>query len=191
MRVLIGILCLLALPLASSAAQGQRRDPCTLPDGGVRRGAPAQARDRAQTSGQGQKSGLNQDRSLSCEVPESPPPPAPPASGSAEIRGASFADNDFSFTWSSGEPGLSGWIIELNGPVSGRASTDGNGGFSFASLPGGIYTVCQQPQLSWWQTLPMEGANCASGMVGYIVVIPEGSASRFEGHDFGNAPITQ
>ncbi len=194
MRILKVLFFLAALPImaAAQSAQGQaqRRDPCTLPEGGVRRGAPADAKVRAQSSGQGQKSGLNQDRSVNC-APTAPPGDElpPPTSETAEISGTAFGDLDMSFTRSAGELGLAGWTITLSGPVSVSTVTDADGNYSFVGLPAGTYLVCQSLlPFGWMQTVPMTGADCgASGTVGYTrVVSPDMPGVRFIGNDFGN-----
>jgi hypothetical protein len=85
---------------------------------------------------------------------------------------------------------LAGWTITLSGPVSASSVTDAFGNYSFAGLPPGTYVVCQAPQIGWWQTVPMGGAECPSGMMGYTrVVVPEAPTVRFIGNDFGNAQI--
>ena len=114
-----------------------------------------------------------------------PPPPVQP-----EIQGAAFGDADMSFSWTTGETGLAGWTITLTGPVSASQVTDASGNYSFVALPPGTYVVCQAPHIGWWQTVPMGGAECPSGMMGYTrVVLPEAPAVRFIGNDFGNAQI--
>jgi hypothetical protein len=197
MRILKVLFFLAALPImaAAQSAQGQaqRRDPCTLPEGGVRRGAPADAKARAQSSGLGQKSGLNQDRSVNC-TPTPPPGDElpPPTSETAEIQGTAFGDLDMSFTRDPGEPGLPGRTITLSGPVSASTLTDADGNYSFVGLPVGTYVVCQSPEISSWQSVPMVGADCgASGQVGYtlVVVSPILPGTRFLGNDFGNVLI--
>jgi hypothetical protein len=199
MRILKVLFFLAALPImaAAQSAQGQaqRRDPCTLPEGGVRRGAPADATARAQSSGQGQKSGLNQDRSVNC-TPTAPPPPPPgdelppPTSETAEIQGTAFGDVDVSFTRSAGETGLAGWTITLSGPVSGSTVTDADGNYSFIGLTPGTYVICEDPQIGWWQSAPMDDVGCASGMGGYTrVVSPDAPGVIFRGNDFGNVLI--
>lgn len=123
-------------------------------------------------------------------VPVPPPDTQPPASTGAEISGSAFGDADVSFSWTAGEAGLAGWTITLSGPVSGSTTTDASGNYSFVGLPPGTYVVCQDPQIGWWQTVPMGGAECPSGMMGYTrVVLPTAPAVRFIGNDFGNAQI--
>lgn len=181
MRVARGIAVLLALvctPFVIGAAQGPA-EKCSDKSHPANRGATRSA----DAPGQAKKV---------CDEPETPapPPPPPPTSGgSSEIHGASFSDLDISFSWSTGEPGLSGVVIELFGPITASTTTDASGAYSFTGVPAGLYIVCQQPQVGSWQTLPTEGAVCPSGMIGYILGVPSGETVRYIGNDFGNAPI--
>ncbi len=198
MRALMAVLFLAAMPLATSAAQGQDKgkDVCALPEGGARRGPPSAARDRALNNGNGRKVGLTRDGNA-CVVAEPPPPPPsdtvvpPPPSGTgAEIHGTAFGDLDMSFTRSAGELGLAGWTITLSGAVTASTVTDADGNYSFVGLPAGTYLVCQAPQLSWWQSLPWDGPVCASGNYGYSrTVSPDAPGVSIIGNDFGNVPI--
>ena len=193
MRVLMAMLFLAAMPLATSAAQGQDKgkDVCALPEGGARRGPPSAARDRALNNGNGRKVGLTRDGN-GCVVAEPVPPPPgdplpPPTSETAEIQGTAFGDVNGDFVWSPGETGLEGWTIELSGPVTATAVTDALGNYSFVGLPPGTYTICEAPQISYWQSVPMEGPVCASGSIGYSrTVSTDQPGVRFIGNDFGN-----
>ncbi len=191
MRTSMVVLLLTALPLATGAAQSQDKgkDVCALPAGGARRGPPAAARDRATNNGEGQKVGLTRDaRGCVVQPPVSDPPP--PGVETAEISGTAFGDNDANFVWSTGETGLAGWEIQLSGPVSASTVTDAAGNYSFVGLPPGTYVVCELPQMGWWQSLPMDGAVCAAGTLGYTrVVSADAPGVRFIGNDFGNVPI--
>jgi hypothetical protein len=191
------MLFLAAMPLATSAAQGQDKgkDVCALPEGGARRGPPAAARDRALNNGNGRKVGLTRDGN-GCVVvePPAPLPPGdplpPPTSETAAIQGTAFGDLDVSFTRSAGETGLAGWTITLSGPVSASTVTDVDGNYSFIGLLPGTYVICEEPQLGWWQSAPMVDVGCASGMGGYTrVVSPDAPGVIFQGNDFGNVPI--
>lgn len=189
MRVLMAMLFLAAMPLATSAAQGQDKgkDVCALPEGGARRGPPAAARDRALNNGNGRKVGLTRDAN-GCVVAE--PPPPPPTSETAQISGTAFGDVDASFTRSAGETGLAGWTITLSGPVSGSTVTDADGNYSFIGLTPGTYVICEEPQIGFWQSLPMDGTVCGSGMMGYVrVVSADAPGISIIANDFGNVPI--
>ena len=55
-------------------------------------------------------------------------------------------------------PGLSGWIIYLNGPVNMLDTTDGTGAYSFPNLSQGIYTVGESLKSGWLVTVPVGGS---------------------------------
>jgi len=74
------------------------------------------------------------------------------------ISGTKFFDQNANGTWDTGEPGLEGWTIDLKGPVSASATTDGSGHFSFPNLPLGQYRVCEdQAFAEWTATVPTAG----------------------------------
>jgi hypothetical protein len=182
------LLALVLTPLVAVNAQGRddkcKDKPAVNPAGQVRGNSAAA---RAAAPGQVKKG---------CDVappPVTPPPAEPPPPTTvetAEISGTAFSDVDASFTWSSGEVGLEGWTIQLSGPVTATTVTDVSGAYSFIGLPVGTYLVCEAPQIGWWQSLPMDGAVCASGMMGYVrVVSADAPGARFIGNDFGNVPI--
>lgn len=82
---------------------------------------------------------------------------APPASGS--ISGIKFDDKNGNGVKNPGEPGLSGWIIQLVTPAGVLTTTTGaNGAYSFSNLASGTYVVSEVPQPGWLQTLPRSGA---------------------------------
>src|SRR5207249_9963307 len=96
--------------------------------------------------------------------PQLPPPPSPTGcvqsqagSGTASVDGQVFIDAD---PW----PGLAGWCVELNGPVSATAVTDASGNYLFSGLPGGTYTVCETVQAGWHETFPSIVPACAAGL---------------------------
>ncbi len=187
MRVPMVLFALVLTPLVALHAQGSDSkcksttgvNPASLP-----RGTSAAA--RAAALGQAKKG---------CDVPPpvtppSDPPPPPPAAETAEIRGTAFGDTDMNFVWSAGETGLAGWTIQLTGPVTATAVTAEDGTYSFVGLAPGTYTVCQAPQMGWWQSLPMDGVVCQDGTIGYTrVVSADAPGARFIGNDFGNVPI--
>jgi len=191
MRVPMVLFALVLTPLVAVSAQAPNDNRCKEKPT-VGNSVPA----RAAAPGQVKK----------CPVAPPPPPvtppppppadtqptPPPPDTGltGAEIQGAAFADADVSFSWTAGETGLAGWTITLSGPVSASTVTDDAGTYRFVGLPPGTYIVCQAPQIGWWQTVPLGGAECPSGMMGYArVVSPDAPTVRFIGNDFGNAPI--
>ena len=111
-----------------------------------------------------------------CSV-QSPPPTSGgcvnsgPAGGSASIDGQVFVDAS---PW----PGLTGWCVELNGPVNATAATDAAGNYWFSGLPAGVYTVCETVQAGWHQTFPGNGPTCATGL-GWSITVAEGSGNSF------------
>src|SRR5213080_4075740 len=111
-----------------------------------------------------------------CAVQTTPPPSrgcvnSGPAGGTASIDGQVFIDAD---PW----PGLAGWCVELNGPVSATAVTDASGNYLFSGLPGGTYTVCETVQSGWHQTFPTSGPPCATGF-GWTITVMDGGGASF------------
>ena len=114
-----------------------------------------------------------------CPLPSTPPPPTSgggcvnsgPAGGTASIDGQVFVDAS---PW----PGLTGWCVELNGPVNATAVTDAAGNYWFSGLPAGVYTVCETLQAGWHQTFPGSGPTCGTGL-GWSINVGEGSGNSF------------
>ena len=69
------------------------------------------------------------------------------------ISGQKFNDLDGDGVKDAGEPGLSGWTIELDGGAQSTV-TDGSGNYSFTNLTPGTYTITEVPQIGWLQTTP-------------------------------------
>jgi hypothetical protein len=80
-------------------------------------------------------------------------------------------------------PGLSGWVIELSGPVTTTTSTDASGNYSFTGLTAGTYTICETIGTGWRQTWPSSGTGCPTG-VGYTFTLSDGQSGSLV--DFGN-----
>ncbi|MGC9359305.1 MAG: SdrD B-like domain-containing protein [Anaerolineae bacterium] len=100
------------------------------------------------------------------------------------ISGVKYNDLSGSGTRKDGEPGIEGWIVELDGPTGLiTTTTDANGSYSFSGLPMGSYTLCEGegpwPDGAYVQTEPAGGA-CHTANVGADEVW------SFEGLDFGN-----
>jgi SdrD B-like protein len=91
--------------------------------------------------------------------------------GTASIDGQVFVDAS---PW----PGLTGWCVQLSGPVSATALTDANGNYAFTGLPAGTYTICEALQSGWTQTFPTSGPSCAGGL-GYSVTLADGAGAGF------------
>ncbi|HKM53703.1 MAG TPA: SdrD B-like domain-containing protein, partial [Isosphaeraceae bacterium] len=73
------------------------------------------------------------------------------------ISGQAFNDLTGSGAYSSGDPGLSGWKIELlndDGRVVTATTTDASGDYSFTNLGPGPYTIEEDLQRGWTETSP-------------------------------------
>jgi len=81
-------------------------------------------------------------------------PPVPVGS----ISGSKWNDQNFNGIWDPGEPGLSGWTINLTGPISKSTLTDNNGCYKFNGLTAGTYTVSENLKVGWIQTFPSSGS---------------------------------
>jgi hypothetical protein len=85
----------------------------------------------------------------------------PVASTTASISGEVYNDLNNNGVKNAGEPGLSGWTINLynhagwsgpkNLPPMTSTVTDANGNYSFANLPDGVYSVEEINQKGWTQ----------------------------------------
>jgi SdrD B-like domain len=117
-------------------------------------------------------------------------------------RGTKFHDLNANGVRDTGEPGLSGWTINLyqdtaplgsyNGEaVSASDVTDANGAYSFDNLFSGNYIVCEVQQSGWQQSAPTSApsgetlvTNCPPGTgKGYAFTM---SGSDRNNNDFGN-----
>jgi hypothetical protein len=84
-------------------------------------------------------------------TPEPTPTPTPVPTGT--ISGIKFEDLNGNGAKDEGEPGLSGWIINLfDGTATTATETDENGFYEFANLTHGTYTVSEEQQIGWFQT---------------------------------------
>ena len=72
------------------------------------------------------------------------------------ISGEKFNDLNGDGIKEAGEPGLAGWVIDLDynndGTIDAKATTDANGNYSFVKLTDGIYKLTEEPQAGWVQT---------------------------------------
>lgn len=165
MRGSLLVLALSVAPFITSPSQAQTTAPkcATRPrstsDGGASRADPAD---------QGNKN---------C---------APPVSlGHTAVSGTVFFDVDQNGVLGPDEVGLSGWQVQLTGPVTQTVVTDGNGAYSFTGLTAGNYMVCVLPPAGWTQLAPTSGAACASGF-GFSISAPALVVDTgFTGIDFG------
>ncbi len=119
-----------------------------------------------------------------CPLPSTPPPPPPPTSGggcvnSGSAGGTASIDGQV-FVDASPWPGLQGWCVQANGPMSVTAVTDASGNYLFPGLPAGTYTVCEvlPPNTTWRETFPTSGPACASGP-GWTIPVIDGGGVGF------------
>ena len=77
------------------------------------------------------------------------------------IEGKKFEDLNGNGVFDAGEPGLQGWVIQLevadangvfDGKVDAKATTDASGNYSFATLTDGKYLLSEVQQAGWVQT---------------------------------------
>ena len=133
------------------------------------------------------------------------------ACSTTTISGKKFDDKNGNHV-NDGEPGLDGWVIHLfnaSGTVHMTQTTAGGGLYTFAGVPAGTYTICEQLQSgppAWQQTFPTAGADCVTpgdpagdnptpGPLGYTVTVAAccdaGSCAPqpITGKDFGNIQL--
>jgi hypothetical protein len=70
------------------------------------------------------------------------------------ICGTKFEDTNDNHVQDAGEPVLTGWPIQLSGPISGTVLTDSFGEYCFSGLPPGNYQVTEGSQPGWTETFP-------------------------------------
>ncbi len=75
------------------------------------------------------------------------------------LRGQKFNDVNNNSVKDAGEPGISGWTIQLDVTIASPpppvfTSTDANGNYSFTNLDPGDYHVAEVPQVGWMRTFP-------------------------------------
>jgi hypothetical protein len=105
--------------------------------------------------------------------------------GHASISGTVFFDLDQNGILGPDEVGISGWQVQLTGPVTQTVITDGTGAYSFTGLDAGTYTVCVIPAPGWTQISPASGATCPNG-IGYTIVYPVSTSdASFPNTNFG------
>jgi serine protease AprX len=74
------------------------------------------------------------------------------------IRGTVFYDINKDGQFDVGDSTLSGWVVHLAGPVSGRAVSDSMGRFAYTGLGAGSYVLTESLQGRWQQTVPPGGS---------------------------------
>ncbi|MBI3466005.1 MAG: hypothetical protein HY000_23570, partial [Planctomycetes bacterium] len=96
------------------------------------------------------------------------------------ISGQKFEDTNGNGQKDTGEPGLSGWTINMDlnndGTVDRTATTDASGNYSFANVGPGTHKLSETLQAGYVQTFPTTGTYTVS---------PQ-SGSDVSGEDFGN-----
>jgi hypothetical protein len=100
------------------------------------------------------------------------------------ISGVKYNDLSGNGDRDAGEPGVEGWVIELDGPTGLiTTTTDADGAYSFSNLAMGSYTLCEGegpwPEGAHEQTEPAGGA-C------HAVNVGADDVWTFEDLDFGN-----
>src|SRR5262249_55342069 len=120
--------------------------------------------------------------------------------------GTKFNDLDNNGTRDDGEPGLSGWTIDLldtGNQVLKQTVTGQNGNYTFSIDAAGTYRGCEEQQQGWVQTTPHMGGSPPPGESltdqcpgdakwGYEFTVASGDT--LTGDDFGNfqsAPLAQ
>jgi hypothetical protein len=121
-------------------------------------------------------------------APAPAPDPAPSGFGHTSIQGSVFFDVDHDGVMGPDEVGLSGWTVQVFGPMSASAVTDGNGAYTIAGLVPGDYTVCVMAPAGWAQTAPSVGTGptCSNSTVGIALTAPAVVGDvGYAGVDFG------
>ena len=109
------------------------------------------------------------------------------------INGNVFADTDGDGANDDSNRALpADWIVYLDKNLNGQrdagdtvTTVDANGNYSFGNVPAGDYTIAQEVQSGWTQTLPLDGTGTP---VPYVVTLNDG---EFAPHfDFGSTMPT-
>lgn len=101
-------------------------------------------------------------------------PPPPVVLGHTGVQGSLFFDLDHDGLFGPDEVALAGWTVQVSGPMSASAVTDGNGFYSISGLTAGTYTVCVMAPMGWTQTAPSAGTGptCSNATVGISIEAP-------------------
>jgi hypothetical protein len=91
-----------------------------------------------------------------------------------------FADYNGNGIQDGGEPGLPGWQINVNGPVTLTGTTDASGQAFFPCVPVGVYSITETTQPGWIQTYPAGGVHTITITCGQDYAV-----------SFGNRPCEQ
>ncbi|GEM_PF-4950491 len=101
------------------------------------------------------------------------------------ISGMKWNDLNGNGARDNGEPGLSGWTMNLSGSASASVLTDVDGNYSFTNLLDGTYKVCEAQQSDWTETAPVNDVCDGDAQGGYNVPGLSGGMN-VEDKDFGN-----
>ena len=100
------------------------------------------------------------------------------ANTNAAISGNVFYDLNGNAARDGGEPGLSGWTINLTGTSSASTTSDANGNYTFQNLAVRSYTVSEVNQTGYTQSEPGGGSYSISILT---------STQQAANTDFGNS----
>jgi hypothetical protein len=92
------------------------------------------------------------------------------------ISGKKFNDVNGDGILDANDVGVQNWKIKISGAATDSALTDANGNYTFANLAAGNYSISEEMQTGWMQTLPQSGA--------YDVTMTSGLISA--NNNFGN-----
>ncbi|MFS3127546.1 SdrD B-like domain-containing protein [Nocardioides sp. Bht2] len=95
------------------------------------------------------------------------------------ISGRVFADRNGNGQIDAGDTGISGVTLTLTGPQPNRTTTSGpDGGYSFAGVPGGTYTLTQTQPAGFDDGIDTAGSNAAlNGNDTMVVTLSDGASS--------------
>ena len=161
MRGSVVVLALLVTPFVATIASAQDTQPANPGD------QKCAVRGRGNSPDTTTRTDPTQQGNKNC---------APAVIGHTTISGVVFFDIDQNGVLGVDEVGLSGWQVQLTGPVTLTVMTDGNGAYSFPGLDAGTYTVCVIPPPGWNQISPTNstpgGTSCGTGGFGYTITAP-------------------
>ena len=175
MRVLMVLLALLAVPYVAAVAQGK-----------------AKGHDAEHCARRLEKYALknkNKKEKITKCADLPPPPPPPPAACSNSAPGTAGSTIISGFVYRDQDPfdDLASWCIKLTGAATATAVTDAYGYYEFTGLPGGTYTICEEPQAGWNESFPTGsfGTACPTGF-GWTFTLGDGTEASYV--NFGNVP---